>query len=309
MEQNSCACTIAHAGCVASLALAMAVSSNHLAAAPASDWKPTKWHGEKAWESTSQGWTATVSEERCRLVAITRGGDGSNLLHESSKDSISWGGHRCWLGPQSEWKPDWPPPVDWETSFAARIEAAGSLLSVSHPHTDGQYPALSRTYQWREGILHCRLNWQGGRHYSIHILQLPRWAIVHVRTAPAEGIPLGYYLQPIYGRPTTRNDVPLSGGVSSVDGDAVTLWHSNVSEKVAFAPQEITAEIGDCRLKMRRGEQTGFSNSSPFLGLLTHVYLGDWENPFIEIEQVSPYADGGAASSEILLEPFRPGHR
>lgn len=280
-----------------------------LPASIASDWKETTWQGEKAWESTSSGWTAVVSAERSRLVAITDAATGENLLFATpTKDAVSWGGHRCWLGPQSGWKANWPPPVDWEASAADQVVASGTLLTVTHPRTDGAFPVLLRTYQWREGVLHCDLRWQGGRHHAIHILQLPPWSLVHVRRAVTKDLPLGY-AWPQTSKPfETLTDVVLPAGISRVDGDAVTLWHANLSAKVAFTPQEISAEIGKYQLKMRRGTVSGVTENSPDFGLLTQVYLGDWQNPFVEIEQLSPYADGAGAAMEILVEPIRPKH-
>ncbi|MBN8711302.1 MAG: hypothetical protein J0I10_18110 [Verrucomicrobia bacterium] len=274
-----------------------------VASLPASEWTPVLWRGEKAWQSTSQGWIATVSEERSRLVSITRVGEGRNLLYESSREGISWGGHRGWLGPQSAWQPAWPPPRDWESSAALRVAVSGSLLTLTHPHVDPQYPALTRAYEWRGDVLHCRLSWRGGRFYGIHIVQLPRGAVVSVRRAVTPELPLGYALVPIYQRPNILIDVPLARAVSRVDGDSVTLRHANQSEKVAFFPQTIFARIGKYRLQMQRGDQSGFSSSEPDMGLLTQVYLGDRLNPFIEIEQLSPYVKGRAASTEMLLRP------
>lgn len=269
----------------------------------AAEWVPVLWRGEKAWQSTSQGWVATVSEERARLVAITRVGEGSNLLYESPREGISWGGHRAWLGPQSAWQPAWPPPRDWESSGALRVTFSGSLLTLTHPHTDPQYPSLTRTYEWRGDVLHCRLLWRGGHFYGIHIVQLPRGAVVTVRRAVAPQLPLGYALVPIYRRPDTLTDMPLARAVSRVDGDSVTLRHANRTEKAAFFPQTIFARIGKYRLQMQRGEQSGFSSSVPDMGLLTQVFLGDRLNPFIEIEQLSPYAKGRTVSTETLFQP------
>src|SRR5437763_639049 len=73
-------------------------------------WSKMTWAGEAAWEASSSGWTAVVSAERGRLVSIAPVETGDNLLFTSPKDSISWGGHRCWLGPQAGWKSIWPPP-------------------------------------------------------------------------------------------------------------------------------------------------------------------------------------------------------
>ena len=262
-----------------------------------------------AWESTSAGWTAVVSGERSRLVASVDHGTGDNLLFTTpTKESVFWGGHRCWLGPQSGWKANWPPPVDWEASAADHVEASGTLLTVTHPRTDGTFPGLSRTYQWREGVLHCALTWQGGWHYAIQILQLPPWSIVHLRRKIGNDLPLGYGLLQSSEPIGTLTDTPIPGGVSRLDGDEVTLWHANTTAKVAVAPQEITAEIGNYQLKMRRGKVSGVTETSPDLELLTQVYLGDWQNPFVEVEQLSPYADGASAKSEILVEPVRPRH-
>ena len=267
----------------------------------------TSWQGEKAWASTSSGWTAVVSGERSRLVAIADAVTGVNLLFATpAKDPVSWGGHRCWLGPQSGWKKNWPPPVDWEASAAGHVVASGTLLTVTHPQTDAAYPELSRTYQWRGGVLHCDLRWQGGRHHAIHILQLPPWSLVHVRRAATNELPFGYAWPQSIGPVETLTGGALSDEVSRVDGDEVTLWHANLGTKVAFAPQEITAVIGAYQLKMRRGKASGITATSPNLGLLTQVYLGDLENPFVEIEQLSPYAHGESAALEILIEPIRP---
>jgi hypothetical protein len=278
-----------------------------LSASDASDWKQMIWQGEKAWESTSAGWTAIVSEERSRLVGIVDTVTGDNLLFAPpTKGAVSWGGHRCWLGPQSGWKTDWPPPVDWEASAADQVVASGALLTVTHPQTDDGYPGLSRTYQWRGGVLHCELRWQGGRRHAIHILQLPSWSLVHVRRAVTKDLPFGYAWPQSTGTVEALTDKALPDGVSRVEGDKVMLWHANITAKVAFAPQEIVAEIGKHQLKMRRGLVSGCTEKSPDFGLLTQVYVGDWQNPFVEIEQLSPYADGADAFMEILVEPGRP---
>ncbi len=276
-----------------------------LTVAPSADWKQTTWGGEKAWTSTSAGWTAIVSEERARLVCLAPASSGSegNLLYASAKASISWGGHRCWLGPQSEWKTAWPPPADWEASAAASLSASGTRLTVVHPHTEADYPPLSRSYEWRGGVLHCGVNWQGGHHHAVHILQVPQSSVIHVRRLVRKDLPLGYALLPVFNRPKALTTTELARDISRVEGDEITLRHKNVTEKIGFAPQEITADIGDWQLKMRPGVATDVTMLLPDLGLLTQVYLGDRENPFIEIEQLSPFGDNRPATCEILIEP------
>lgn len=271
---------------------------------PAPTWSPTTWNGEKAWQSTSRRWTAVFSEERSRLVAIMEDGSTENLLYASPKQSISWGGHRCWLGPQSNWKGGWPPPADWEASAAAELKVSNNRLTVVHPHTDKAYPQLTRTYEWRGGVLHCGVTWQGESHYAVQILQIPRWSIVHLRGAVEKKAPLGYALLTIYQRPEVLTDTKLSAAVGRVEGEDITLWHGYTSEKVGVAPQEITADIGDYQLKMRPGKAAGIGERATDLGLLTQVYLGNWENPFVEIEQLSPYGSEKPAVFEIQVEPI-----
>jgi hypothetical protein len=275
----------------------------NLRAEPTSDWRPTIWDGESAWEATSSGWTAIVSEGRARLVSLGPAGSGENLLFAPSKASISWGGHRCWLGPQAEWKTIWPPPPDWEASAATTVKASGHNLTVTLPQTDPSYPALTRSYEWRAGVLHCRLSWQGERHHAIQILQLPQWTIIHVRRAIQPDLPLGYVLLPISGRSALAIRQVMASGIGRIEGDEVTLWHACVTEKIGFPRQELIAEVGAYQLKMRRGDDEGVAAAAPDLGLLTQVYLGDWQNPFVELEQLSAFGSDESASSEILIEP------
>lgn len=269
----------------------------------ASDWRPVEWRGERAWESSCDGWTATVSEERARLISLTPPGGGDNLLFAELKNEFSWGGHRFWLGPQAEWKTVWPPPADWETSPAARIEAEGTLLRVVQPRTDRDYPELTRTYVWRGGALHCAVTWRDARFQGIHIVQIPPTARVRVRREVTAGLPLGYVLLPVFGRDGLRTEQPVSSEVAVVEGDTITLRQAGTIEKIGVPPQDIVAEIGRHRLVMSRGRMTGMSDRLPDRGMLTQVFVGSAESVFTEIEQLTPLAGEGEAVSEILLKP------
>lgn len=278
-----------------------------VARAMAGGWTRTEWRGEKAWAAVSaHGWTALVSEERARLVSLTPPGCDVNLLFADLKDKFSWGGHRFWLGPQTAWAVVWPPPVDWETSPAAVVEADGGVLRVSHPHTDKNYPRVSRTYEWRGRVLHCTASWSDARFQGIHILQVPTAAVVRVKRKVAESLPLGYVLLPIFRRPDVLTDREVSPAVARVEGDDIVLRYANVAEKIGVAPQEIVAEIGAHRLSLRRGRMDGMSATRPDLGMLTQVFLGSDESSFTEIEQLTPLGGPGEAVSEILLEPATP---
>jgi hypothetical protein len=271
--------------------------------AEASSWTPAFWQGEKAWESRSQGWKAVVSEERGRLIALVEEDSGENLLFAPDKGGISLGGHRCWLGPQAGWNPVWPPPADWECGPAARVESEGGRLRLLAPHTAPAYPRLSRTYEWKGESLSCTLRWEGGDFFGIQILQVPRWALVHVEMIPSASCPRGYGFPQLTGPEDVITDAPFPAFAGRLENGRASLWHANSFLKTAFAPQEIVAQIGSHELRMRRGREHGTTARRPDRGLLTQVYLGDWENPFIELEQLSSFSNGRPAEMEILIEP------
>ena len=272
-----------------------------LASTPA-DWHAVTWFGEKAWESTSSGWTAIVSEEKARLVCIKEIGEHENLLYTQTDGIFSKGGHRCWLGPQTQWKISWPPPDDWENTHAAQIKISEDLLTLIHSNHDKNYPELSRTYQWEKGILHCTVKWQSDEYFVIQIFQIPPGSMVHIQRTIQSELPLGYALPPIHEHPMFHTDREIAAGMSKIEGDTITLWYGYLAEKIAVAPQVITAEIGNYQLKISRGQMTE-NTTVPERGLLTQVFMGDWMDPFIELEQLSPIGNGQPALSETLIEP------
>lgn len=274
-----------------------------VARAAAADWARTEWRGEKAWVSVSAGgWTAVVSADRARLIALTPPGGGANLLFAEQKDEFTWGGHRFWLGPQTAWVAMWPPPADWERSAAERIDAEGGTLRVTQPRTNENYPRITRTYAWRRDTLHCTAAWSDARFQGIHILQLPPEAVVRVKRKAAVGLPLGYALLPVYKRDGILTDREAAREVARVEGDTITLRNAKVTEKIGVAPQAIVAELGGSRLVLRRGAMTGMSDTRPDLGLLTQVFLGSDRSIFTEIEQLTPLGGEGEAVSEILID-------
>lgn len=266
-------------------------------------WRRTEWRGERAWIASSGGWTAIVSEERARLVSLAPEGGGADLLYAEQKDIFSWGGHRFWLGPQTAWTAPWPPPADWERSAAAEIVTEGDILRVKQARAEASYPEIERAYVWRDGVLSCTVSWRDARFQGIHIVQVPKDATVLVRREASEAAPLGYVLLPIYKRPGLRVNEPLSSKVATIAGDSLTLRYGGVREKVGVPPQPIVAEMGAYRLTLRRGEMSGMSETKPDIGMLTQAYFGSAEDPFIEIEQLTPLGAEGGSRSEILLEP------
>lgn len=269
------------------------------------EWRRTEWQNEKAWASVSNGWTAVVSEDRARLVALTPPDGEGNLLFAELKNQFSWGGHRFWLGPQGSWKAVWPPPRDWETSAAEKIEVEGGLLRVVHPQTDRNYPQIVRSYEWRMGVLHCTASWRDGRYQGIHVIQIPTISVVHVERVVSKRLPKGYVLLPIYGRDGTLTGDDAPSAVATINGSHVQLRYGSTLEKIGFPPQDLVAEIGDYHLRLRRGKMVGMSTNCPDFGMLTQVFLGSNESAFIEIEQLTPLGGDETAVSEILLEPTK----
>lgn len=272
-------------------------------AAVAAEWRRAEWRGEAAWESCDRGWTAVVSVDRARLIALTPPGGGDNLLFADLKNEFTWGGHRLWLGPQSAWSVAWPPPADWELSPAARVSAAGDELRVEHPRTDAGYPTLVRTYAWHDGTLHCGATWSDPRFFGIHILQLPSTAEVRVRAVATAEAPLGYVLLPIFRRNSLLTDRPFNPAAARRDGAGIVLRHANVTEKIGVVPQPITARIGKWTLTLERGRMEGFPDNEPDLGCMTQVFVGNDQGTFAEIEQITPYGGPGRVHSEILVRP------
>lgn len=102
-----------------------------LASLRGADWTPTTWNGEAAWASSAQGWRAVVSVPRARLMHFGPDGSEVNLLlaPPTRANPNRLGGHRLWLGPQTEWPGFWPPPAAWEYHEAGTIGAASGVLA------------------------------------------------------------------------------------------------------------------------------------------------------------------------------------
>ena len=75
------------------------------------------------------------SRSRPRSTDLSGPTGGPNLLFGPTHNELGFGGHRVWLGPQTEWEVFWPPPDNWELSAADRITVLsdGSLSVLSPP--------------------------------------------------------------------------------------------------------------------------------------------------------------------------------
>ena len=271
---------------------------------PASDWLPITWLNEKALVSVSGGWKAIVSLDRGRLMYFGPAESEFNLLlAPANRDNLNiWGGHRVWLGPQSSWASGWPPPREWESSGSGSFTNEKGVLRLQMVATKDDWPRITRVYQWSETKLVCGVEATGGNRPAqiIQIFQVPAATIVSAQAHPRDKFVAGYVRLPsMVSRFAAEFSQPAH--VTRV-GDELTLRHVRVIEKLGFTPQLLTGHVGNYSLTVTRGAQTGSVVSEPDQGFFTQVYLGG-EEPFIELEQLSPlFAAGQPASFAVVLE-------
>ncbi len=269
--------------------------------APQPPWSRTEWNGERAWEATCEGWTAVVSEERARLIFLGKKG-GENLLYAPrERQGWWWGGHLCWLGPQSLWK--WPPPPDWDNSAAARVEVHNGVLRVTHPHADGRFPAMERGYSWEGARLKCGQFWRSATQegFAMQIVEVPEEAVVEIPLQPSAALPHGFAI--VTNGHQTEFALPFLG---LKEGTRVfEVGHQEEAVKLAFPPGPIVARRKGLRLTMTAGSHSGHVVGQPEAGLTTLLWPGNQENRFLELEQFSPVVRpiDGVASFTVYLEP------
>ena len=270
-------------------------------------WRETRWNDERAHVATAGEWEAIVSTDRGRLVYFGKAGGADNLLFAPTarKAREGWGGHAVWLGPQTSWTENWPPPRAWEASAAASAIIEDDRLVLTMPDAGEDWPRLVRVYRWFEGRLHCEARVSGGTRDAqiIHVMRVPSDWVVDLEAKASEETPQGY-VQLHLGRtpdPMRRFEEPPQ--VSRTKA-GVTLRHTNQMEKVGFTPQPIVARRGAMRLVVDRGRSEGpFVGAIPDEGFVTQVYLGSGRSPLIELEQLSPlWAAANDALFEIILE-------
>lgn len=273
-----------------------------MAAGPA--WTATTWHDEPAYASSSQGWRAVVSVARARLMYFGPDDRDLNLLlAPPARDNPNrLGGHRLWLGPQTEWPAFWPPPAAWEYRAAEQATIDDGVLRLAMGDAGPGWPRLVRTYRWQGSSLVCGAEMSGGSRavQFIHILQVPAGTLVRAEVHPADAFPTGYVRLLSSAGPFTARFMPPAD--ASLAGDQLTLRHTGTVGKYGFRPQGLTGARSGHELVVTRGTQTGAVVDEPDAGFLSQVYLSDAREPFVEIEQLSPrFAAGQPASFEMIL--------
>ncbi len=266
----------------------------------ATAWKPTTWQGERAVSarSASGQWVAIVSLERGRLVHLgATAAPADNLIFATSSkdDRLGWSGHRAWLGPQTQWPAFWPPPAAWEKSAAKpKLMNQGNALVLTPPPTAaGDWPDLSRGYQWRDDTLLCFVAATGTSRRDVQIVQIvqiPPDATIEVEVEPTAEAPRGYVQLPSYFRPELRTEFepPAHVGPARDFAARAFTFVADEPEKFGFTDRPIVVRRNGVSLTMRRGEIAGARVvGQPDQGYNTQLFFGGHEG-FIEIEQLSP---------------------
>ena len=231
---------------------------------------------------------------------------GNNLLFSppTRTEPHGWGGHRVWLGPQSSWSSPWPPPAAWEHSAAERVTIDKNRLEFAIPPASDGWPSFTRVYRWEGERLHCGVAIAAGgtRDFQVvHIVQMPVGTEITARLLPKPGSKNGYIGLPRGGR-SAAAELTEPPPQAVIEGHLIRLTHRREVEKLGFVPQPLLGRIGETTLQVNRGAFTGSAISEPDGGFFTQVYLGA-EEPFVELEQLSPlWKRGTAVAAEIILE-------
>jgi hypothetical protein len=288
--------------------------SSTAAGTEARAWSETTWNGERAQVAVSGEWRAVVSLERGRLVHFGPAASGENLLFAPATrdDPNGWGGHRVWLGPQSEWPSVWPPANAWERSGAESVLMKGEQLELIMPATGDGWPRLTRTYAWSDDGLVCGVRQNGGTHEAqiIQILQVPSVAIVRATAHVDAATPEGFVVLQIGAQDPVRRAFPWPAAMAREGEGLLVMRATGKVEKFGFAPQPLRAMLPGSELTLARGDETGRIVEQLDAGYNTQVYLGREGVPFLEIEQLSPRfaagPDGGSATILLRAEKLSP---
>ncbi len=240
------------------------------------------------------------------------------------------GGHRVWLGPQSEWPDFWPPPRDWEYSPAAGVVVSEDATEVVFvlPHTDTRSPPLTRRYKILPDALLLVAAWcvdpaapAPAARQAVHILQTRTDAIIYLEKKSFQAAPLGYGLLTLSNRPGPLLDAPLPHDVatqcSSEAPGALSLAFSGREEKLGVGPQPIIVRFsGGHGFRLFPVVHNGIPVSPVYdadAGLHTQAYFGSSDWPMVELEQLSPRltprTDEGCIEAAARLEFLPAGQK
>lgn len=273
-------------------------------------WQQTKKGDSEVWRSDLGIWRAEVDPLRGRLTFLgTVGGDNLLLYPPGPPSDLEFGGHRIWLGPQSEWPTAWPAPKNWESQPAASVRVIrGGALEVLSPEAR-DFPSIRRTYHWsRSGLLICKSSWNEhqlrGRQ-AIHILQMAEGMTLTAKANKTAKVPRGFVKLPISNRPEIQTHFKSPPHVNR-SGNQLEFRRWKTEEKFGFSVQTLIASRPGEELRLHPGKHRGIVTGYPDHGFLTQIYLGSDQWPVTEIEQLSPRLapkkPGGTVEYSVAME-------
>jgi hypothetical protein len=270
------------------------------AASAAAGWRPLDTDA-RVHQATLSGWTLTVDASRARLTSLVPPGGAPD------DNILLGGGHRVWLGPQSEWPVFWPPPKDWEDGAAASVTLSddATTLTLVLPRTDPRQPALTRRYVLKPDALLLVAAWRidesttpRASRQAIHILQTRPDTAAFLTPRPTPEAPLGHGLLALAVRPGTLLDRPIPTGFlapltpACPAPDLLRLAGTGEEEKIGVPPQPLVARFaGGHGLRLLPALHDGVEDATlppPEAGLFTQVYFGATAWAMTELEQLSP---------------------
>ncbi|ACB75030.1 hypothetical protein [Opitutus terrae] len=278
-------------------------------------WQPTVWRGEPSWQAALGRALAVVTTTRARLIYLGALDGSRNLLnapypHVLPSAQSPWpnqGGHRFWLGPQSNWV--WPPPAQWEYSAAAASSTEGDTLTLRLPGSDPAYPAITREYAWTAKGLRCTARWRddGRQLFGMHVIAVDLPFIATARLHQSPEAPLGLVQVNLHGAASSGF---LPHPALTCDTAQATLRAGEKVIKVGFASQPLTVDRpGGWQLSLRPGPTEGTTYDAPDKNYLSQIWVGGPEYDLAELEQLTPYLRGdatGACASSVFLAATPP---
>jgi hypothetical protein len=274
-------------------------------------WEKTVWQNEPAWISSQDGVRAVVSEARARLIYLGASDGSFNLLNapwpqvhpDKNNPWPNQGGHRFWLGPQSRWV--WPPPYEWEYSASQDAVVEAGVLILHHTHVNPVYPAITREYAWEGNRMRCTARWQddGRAYFGIHVVAVNTPFAVTARLEKTKDAPAGLVAAQMA---EPEGPILLPHPSIAMDSEHATVRSGIKRVKLGFTSQALAIERPHgWKLSVQPGPNTVAGNSTPDLGYLSQVWVGEKNDDLAELEQLTPYLKGdasGRCSSTIYLE-------
>jgi len=134
---------------------------------------------------------------------------------------------------------------------------------------------------------------------AVHVFAVPISTQVEADLHPSAELPHGFALMPVWQRPGVRKNFSLPVDDVTVNGKTVRIQFRKGQQKIGMTAAPIRCSSAKGRLTLLRGRE--LAGALPEEGLVTQIYVGLPEEPYIEIEALSSLARSG--SFVVRLRP------